>query len=117
MTDAVATLLPPDPFDDGDGPYFSRDDLKRMASLPSGTKLYIQPIGANESTTEALDRIFSYVSYVNIHGVGRQPEPNGLPQPMRVSPEEFMRIFQEIGKIASAALHPTQQPPHAGDGQ
>jgi len=52
----------------------------------------------------ALDRIFSYVSYVNIHGIGEQPEPNGLPQPMRVPPDEFGRIFQEIGKLASEAL-------------
>ncbi len=55
---------------------------------------------------EALERIFSYVSYVNIHGVGEQPEPNedGSPQAVRVHPDEFWRIFQEIGRIASEAL-------------
>lgn len=53
---------------------------------------------------EALERIFSYVSYVNIHGVGEQPEPNGHPQPVKVSPEEFAHTFQEIGNQARIAL-------------
>ncbi|MGX1096545.1 Lar family restriction alleviation protein [Amorphus sp. MBR-141] len=59
-----------------------------------------------ERLTAALDSIFSLISYVNIHGVGQQPEPTGEPQPMRVSPIEFWSIFQQIGKLASAALQP-----------
>lgn len=39
-TEAVATLLPCDPYDDQDGPWFSSADLKRLAALPAGTKLY-----------------------------------------------------------------------------
>lgn len=62
------------------------------------------PDPVREKLVEALDRIFSYVSYVNIHGVGDQPEPNGHPQPLRVPPDEFWRIFQEIGSLASGAL-------------
>lgn len=63
-------------------------------------------IAAAPDMAAALDRIFSYVSYVNIHGVGEQPEPreDGFPQPMRVQPEEFQRIFQEIGTLASFTL-------------
>jgi len=53
-------------------------------------------------------RIFMRVSYINIHGVGEQPEPTGLPQPMRASPDEFKRIWQEIGKLAGAALDETK---------
>lgn len=56
----------------------------------------------------ALDEIFMRVSYINIHGVGEQPEPTGLPQPMRASPDEFKRIWQEIGKLAGAALDETK---------
>lgn len=36
----VATLLPSDPYDERDGPWFSQKDLKRLAELPAGTKLY-----------------------------------------------------------------------------
>lgn len=65
-----------------------------------------------DAMVAALDRIFSYVSYVNIHGVGEQPEPreDGQPQPMRVPPEEFARIFQEIGTLASFALMKASRP-------
>lgn len=106
---AVATLQPKDPYDDRPGPWFSQTDLKLLSSLPAGTKLYTKEAlnslsAAAPEMLEALDRIFSYVSYVNIHGVGDQPESNGLPQPMRVPPDEFARIFQEIGKLASSAL-------------
>ena len=61
-------------------------------------------IAALPDLYDALDKIFSYVSYVNIHGVGEQPQSNGEPQPVRLSLEEFWRIFQEIGKLSSAAL-------------
>jgi hypothetical protein len=55
---------------------------------------------------DALDKIFSIVSYVNIHGVGEQPEPTPEigPQAMRCQPEEFWRLFQQIGTLASEAL-------------
>jgi hypothetical protein len=52
----------------------------------------------------ALDEIWLSVSYVNVHGVGEQAEPNGLPQPVRVKPDEFWSLFQRIGKIATEAL-------------
>jgi hypothetical protein len=63
-------------------------------------------IAAAPAMYEALDRIFSYVSYVNIHGVGGQPEPTPEigPQPMRCPPDEFWRIFQDIGTRAAAAM-------------
>lgn len=38
--EAVATLLPCDPYDERGGPWFLQADLKRLASLPAGTKLY-----------------------------------------------------------------------------
>lgn len=53
---------------------------------------------------DALDKIFSLIAYVNIHGVGAQPEPSGEPQVMRVPPDEFRRIWTEIGDTARAAL-------------
>ena len=55
---------------------------------------------------EALETIFSRVSYINIHGVGGQPErdPDGNPQPMRVPVETFHYIWKEIGDTAAAAL-------------
>lgn len=78
---------------------YSQDQAPEFQCVP----LYAAPTAAPDMRA-ALDKIFSYVSYVNIHGVGEQPEPNGLPQPMRVPPDEFARIFQEIGKLASSAL-------------
>lgn len=59
---------------------------------------------AAETMRDALDKIFSRVSYINIHGVGPQPESNGLPQQVRISTAEFWDIFQSIGKLASEAL-------------
>jgi hypothetical protein len=53
---------------------------------------------------DALDKIFSLIAYVNIHGVGAQPEPSGEPQVMRVPPDEFHRIWTEIGDTARVAL-------------
>jgi hypothetical protein len=61
-----------------------------------------------EKLREALDEIFTRISYINIHGVGEQPEPTGIPQPMRASPDEFRRIWQEIGNLAGAALDETK---------
>lgn len=63
-----------------------------------------EAMAPNVGMLAALDRIFSYVSYVNIHGLGEQPEPNGAPQPLRVHLGEFVLIFQEIGSLASAAI-------------
>jgi len=37
----IATVLLPDPYDERDGAWFSIADNKRIAELPSGTKLYI----------------------------------------------------------------------------
>lgn len=63
-------------------------------------------IAAAPAMYDALDRIFSYVSYVNIHGVGEQPEPTPeiAPQPLKCPTDEFWRIFQDIGTRASAAM-------------
>lgn len=43
VTEPVAILLSADPYDERDGPWFSQEDLKKLASLPSGTKLYASP--------------------------------------------------------------------------
>lgn len=83
------------------------DVLTLYGSKQDLAAFIVRAVNSHEALVKALDRIFSYVSYVNIHGVGEQPAPreDGLPQPMRVPPEEFARIFQEIGKLASAALN------------
>jgi hypothetical protein len=39
----VATVLPPDPYDERDGLWLSNADMKRLKALPSGTKLYATP--------------------------------------------------------------------------
>jgi hypothetical protein len=59
---------------------------------------------------DALDEIFSIVSYINIHGVGEQPEPTleSGPQPMRCPSGEFQWLFQRIGKLSSDALAKTE---------
>jgi hypothetical protein len=87
------------------------EDHYECRKAKADLRLSVDPIvlarlNSHEALVAALDRIFSYVSYVNIHGVGEQPPPreDGQPQPMRVPPEEFARIFQEIGRLASAAL-------------
>jgi len=64
----------------------------------------VRAVNCHADLVAALDKIFSRISYVNIHGVGEQPEPTGDPQPVRVSKEEFWRLFQEIGTVAAAAL-------------
>lgn len=40
---AVATILPPDPYDERDGIWISAEDLRAIAALPAGTKLYTSP--------------------------------------------------------------------------
>ncbi|MFC2970898.1 hypothetical protein ACFOJE_01540 [Azotobacter bryophylli] len=40
----VATIQLPDPSDERDGPWFSREDLNRLGYLPAGTKLYTAPV-------------------------------------------------------------------------
>lgn len=37
---AIATILPQDPYDERDGIWISDVDLRRLAALPAGTKLY-----------------------------------------------------------------------------
>lgn len=65
----------------------------------------VEDSAAIERLRSALDQIFSLVSYINIHGVGEQPEAiPGCPQPIKASPDEFWRIWNQIGDIASAAL-------------
>ena len=66
----------------------------------------VRAVNSHQPLVDALDTIFSRISYVNIHGVGSQPDPDpeGNPQPIRVSLEEFHHIWKEIGDIAAAAL-------------
>jgi hypothetical protein len=73
-------------------------------------------IAAAPMMYEALDRIFSYISYVNIHGVGEQPDPTPEigPQPLKCPPDEFWRIFQDIGDRASAAMRLVDDAAKAG---
>src|SRR5690606_31197076 len=39
----VATILPPDPLDEREGPWLSLEDWERLRALPSGTRLYAAP--------------------------------------------------------------------------
>jgi len=41
----VATIQLPDIYDERDGVYLSGEDLRKLASLPAGTKLYIERPG------------------------------------------------------------------------
>ena len=61
---------------------------------------------ALKKAQKVVNDIFSIVSYINIHGVGVQPEPrfDGAPSPLRCSPEEFERLFQQIGILSRNAL-------------
>lgn len=63
-------------------------------------------ISASPELLDALDKILSIVSYINVHGVGEQPEPTPEigPQATRCPPSEFWRLFQQIGKLSSQAL-------------
>ena len=78
---------------------FSSDAPPEIATGPSDREIIA-------ALVEALDTIFSRVSYINIHGVGEQPgpDPDGNPQPMRVPVETFHYIWKEIGDTAAAAL-------------
>jgi hypothetical protein len=75
-------------------------------AITEETRANARLIAAAPDLLEALDKIFSIVSYVNIHGVGKQPEatPEIGPQPLRCPHEEFWRLFQQIGKLSSDAL-------------
>lgn len=55
--EAVATLLPPDPEDERDGPWFSLNDLAKLRQLPTGTKLYTAPPTPTDSPTIAEDLV------------------------------------------------------------
>ena len=37
----IATILPPDPYDERDGLWLKHQDLKALEDLPAGTRLYI----------------------------------------------------------------------------
>jgi hypothetical protein len=88
------------------------DEVSATIDGPGAEKFaerIVRTWNAHNAMCDALDRIFSYVSYINIHGVGEQPEPTGSPQPLRVAPEEFHRIFQDIGRLAREALAKAEQ--------
>ena len=91
----VAASLPwPTELESGD---FSR--------VTANAAFIVRAANSHAALVEALDKIFSYVSYINIHGVGPQPAPEaGNPQLLRASPDEFMHIWKEIGDTAAAAL-------------
>ena len=87
------------------------EEMSRGALIREAQALAVEEAAAQakiEKLREALDEIFTRISYINIHGVGEQPEPTGIPQPMRASPDEFRRIWQEIGNLAGAALDETK---------
>jgi hypothetical protein len=96
--------------------YMEEDELKgyrRNKTDPAEEDARL--IASAPAMHDALDRIFSFISYINIHGVGEQLEViPGLPQPVLCHPDEFWRIFQDIGKLAAAALAKGESPTSRG---
>jgi hypothetical protein len=84
------------------------DDHRRDGTDPYGANaaFIVRAVNSHDALVAALDNIFSRISYINIHGVGEQPEPDhdGNPQPMRVSLESFHAIWKEMADVAAAAL-------------
>lgn len=84
----------------------------RTAGAVGGPKTPMGAARAAPQMYDALDMIFSLISYINIHGVGDQPPPrdDGLPQVKRASIAELGSILARIGTLASGALALAEQP-------
>jgi len=70
----VATILLPDPLDERDGIPLSHVDIRRLAALPAGTKLYAAPVPQTEQ--QPLFYINPFV-IDELEGK-RKPSPGGL---------------------------------------
>lgn len=79
--------------------------LRLAENNPANADFICRAVNAHDDLVAALTDILEKISYVNIHGVGREPtHVDGLPQIVSLTPEEFWQLFRKIGVDAAAAL-------------